>query len=152
MRLERATEQALHAGLQLLQLQFAEHKIDLEAEDLRRALRALMVDASLGAVLLAYDPEPIAIAVLSFTWTLEHGGRVAWLDELFVLHEHRGRGVGLAMLTRALEVAAQAGCRAVDLEVDAQHARAERLYEREGFRRLLRSRWSKTLAPRRGVP
>jgi GNAT superfamily N-acetyltransferase len=96
-------------------------------------------------VLLARDPDPIGIAVLAYTWTLEHGGRVAWLDELFVDAAHRGRGVGLAMLRRALEVAAAAGCRAVDLEVDADHERAEHLYEREGFRLLSRHRWAKSL-------
>jgi GNAT superfamily N-acetyltransferase len=104
-----------------------------------------MVDANLGAVLLACDPEPVGIAVLSYTWTLEHGGPVAWLDELFVLPERRNRGVGLALLKRALEVASRAGRRAIDLEVDEQHARAEHMYEREGFRKLLRNRWSKTL-------
>jgi hypothetical protein len=27
--------------------------------------------------MVAHDPEPIGVAVLAYTWTLEHGGLVA---------------------------------------------------------------------------
>ena len=49
------------------------------------------------------------------------------------------------MLRKALAVAREAGCRAVDLEVGADHERAEHLYEREGFRRLVCNRWVRKL-------
>lgn len=76
---------------------------------------------------------------------MEHGGRVAWLDELFVVADGRGRGVGRALLVDVIEVARRAGCRAIDLEVDVEHGRAEHLYEREGFERLARRRWARRL-------
>jgi GNAT superfamily N-acetyltransferase len=145
MKIETATVRALDDAVRLLGLQFDEHGIELIDDELPEAVRALLVDPSRGAVLLAYDPQPVGIAVLAYTWTLERGGRAAWLDELFVVPERRDRGTGLAMLRRALAVARDAGCRAVDLEVDARHARAERLYEREGFRRLSRNRWARKL-------
>jgi GNAT superfamily N-acetyltransferase len=145
MRIESATVEALEAACRLLLSQFDEHGVGLAADEVREAARALLVQPGLGSVLLAYDPTPVGIAVLAYTWTLEHGGRVAWLDELFVAPEHRGRGVGVAMLRRAVEVARQAGCRAVDLEVDARHDRAEHLYEREGFCRVGRNRWVRKL-------
>jgi GNAT superfamily N-acetyltransferase len=144
MRIETARADALDAAVTLLGLQFQEHGIDLTPELLRTALHALLADQERGAVLLACDPEPIAVAVLAYTWTLEHGGRVAWLDELFVVEHRRGEGVGGAMLTRAIEVAMGSGCRAVDLEVDLDHERSEHLYERHGFRRLQRRRWTKS--------
>lgn len=131
--------------MSLLGVQFQEHGIDLPPEALRAAVLGLLADPSRGAVLVAYDPDPIGVAVLAYTWTLEHGGRVAWLDELFVAAHHRDRGVGRAMLRRALQIAAAAGCRAVDLEVDTEHERAEHLYEREGFRRLSRRRWARAV-------
>ncbi len=145
MKIETATVQALDDTVRLLGLQFQEHGIDLPLEALREAVLGLLVDPSRGAVLVAYDPDPIGVAVLAYTWTLEHGGRVAWLDELFVAANHRDRGIGRAMLRRALQIAAAAGCRAVDLEVDAEHERAEHLYEREGFQRVSRHRWARAL-------
>jgi GNAT superfamily N-acetyltransferase len=145
MKLEIATAERLDDALALLGRQFGEHGIELAPDVLRRAVRGLVDDPQRGRVLIACDPEPIGIAVLAFTWTLEHGGRVAWLEELFVVESRRGAGVGLAILHRALEAAAAAGCLAVDLEVDVDHERAEHLYEREGFRRLPRRRWTKRL-------
>jgi GNAT superfamily N-acetyltransferase len=145
MRIETATVDALDVACRVLLSQFDEHGIGVAADELREAVRALLVQPGMGSVLLAYDPDPVGIAVLAYTWTLEHGGRVAWLDELFVFPKHRGRGVGLAMLRKALAVAREAGCRAVDLEVDVDHARAEHLYERERFRRLVRNRWVRKL-------
>jgi GNAT superfamily N-acetyltransferase len=145
MKIEIATVEALPAAVSLLRSQFAEHGIDLNDDELLQAVRGLLVDPTRGAVLLAHDPQPVGIAVLAYTWTLEHGGRSAWLDELFVVPESRGRGVGLAMLRRALVAARHAGCRAVDLEVDAEHRRAEHLYEREGFNRHSRNRWAMRL-------
>jgi GNAT superfamily N-acetyltransferase len=147
MKIEVATVQTADDTVRLLGLQFQEQGIGLPTETLRAAVLGLLTDPTRGAVLVAYDPDAIGIAVLAYTWTLEHGGRVAWLDELFVEPNHRGRGVGRAILRRALEIAAAAACRAVDLEVDVKHERAEHLYEREGFRRLSRHRWARPVRP-----
>src|SRR5579872_1065229 len=99
-------------------------------------------------------PVPVGLAYLAYTWTLEHGGQSAWLDELYVVPGERSRGVGTALLRAALDHAARRGCRAVDLEVEAAHARAARLYAREGFRPHHRARWYRRLdlTPSRGSP
>jgi GNAT superfamily N-acetyltransferase len=146
MRIEVATLQEVPLVVDLLALQFEEHRIALSRERLTEAVRVLISDPSRGVILVAYAPQPIGIAVLSYTWTVEHGGSVAWLDELFVVTEHRRRGVGRGLLQRALDAARAAGCQAVELEVDKEHARAEALYRREGFSSLPRRRWSLRLA------
>src|SRR5258708_29578193 len=103
-----------------------------------------------GALLLALDSGvPVGLAALSYTWTLEHGGLVAWLDELYVVPERRGQGLGTALLVAARKVATDAGCAAIELEVDATHRRAENLYHRAGFEPLRRARWSLSLASSR---
>lgn len=48
---------------------------------------------------------------------------------------HRGRGVGRAMLRRALRASAQRGLSAMTLAVDAANTYAIRIYEHEGFSR-----------------
>jgi len=100
----------------------------------------------LGRVLIATRAgRPIGIAALSFIWTYELGGRAVWLEELYVEPAHRGRGVGRMLLHAAYQAGAESGAVAMDLEVEASHRRAERLYEREGFVRLPRARWSRRL-------
>jgi GNAT superfamily N-acetyltransferase len=130
----------------LLLAQFGEHDIGVPASVLRRAVDAVFRDANLGLFLVARCGEDIGgLAAVSFAWTLEWGGRSAWLDELYVVPKHRGHGIGTALLRRAIEEARQAGCAGIDLEVDGEHARAGRLYAREGFHQLPRTRWARCL-------
>ncbi|HKR37312.1 MAG TPA: GNAT family N-acetyltransferase, partial [Steroidobacteraceae bacterium] len=99
-----------------------------------------------GRILTArLDGELVGVAVISFLWTLEHGGPAAWLDEVYVEPSRRGAGIGRQLVEAAMQVARDSGCIALDLEVDAGHEAAERLYERMEFRRHRRVRWVRML-------
>jgi GNAT superfamily N-acetyltransferase len=129
--------------LALLAAQLAEHAIDLPPARLAEAVDGVLADPRRGVLLLARDAGgAVGVAYLSFTWALEHGGRVGWLEELYVVPAARERGIGGALLDAVLATARAAGCAAIDLEVDAAHARAARLYERRGFGQLTRTRFA----------
>ena len=126
----------------LLARQFEEHGNPLDPAGLERSVGAALGDGSLGFFLLARSKRTaVGVAYVAFTWALEHGGKTAWLEELYVLPEWRNGGVGRMMLVAGLEEARRQGCAAVDLEVAADHARAEHLYRRNGFVPLPRNRW-----------
>jgi ribosomal protein S18 acetylase RimI-like enzyme len=55
------------------------------------------------------------------------------IQNLGIIPEHRGRGLGTSLLYRSLEGFRQAGVNRVHLEVTAQNAGAIRLYRRLGF-------------------
>jgi GNAT superfamily N-acetyltransferase len=136
-RIETARAADLDDVVALLGAQFREH--DIDAGDIGSAALGLIEDASRGAVFLAtVDTARVGIAAMPFTWTLEHGGKVAWLDELYVVPAHRGAGLGTLLLDHALAFARAAGC----LAVDADHERVGALYLRKGFQRLPRTRWA----------
>jgi ribosomal protein S18 acetylase RimI-like enzyme len=136
----------------LLITQLREHAIELPESELRAAAEGLFRRPQAGRFLVAVEGEKtIGFAALSFLWTLERGGRAAWLDELYVVPERRGAGIGRKLLHAAMEVAAAAGCRAVDLEIDGEHQRAASLYRREGFRELGRTRWARDIEPSANV-
>lgn len=133
--------------LQLLRTQLEEHDIVLTTQALERATSGLIEDHSLGRILTARrDGELVGVAVISFLWTLEHGGPAAWLDEVYVEPSRRGDGIGMQLVEAAMQVARDSGCIALDLEVDPGHEAAERLYERMGFRRHQRVRWVRMLS------
>ncbi|HEU0015327.1 MAG TPA: GNAT family N-acetyltransferase [Longimicrobium sp.] len=135
----------------LLAAQLQEHAIPIAPEALRYAAEGLVGHAERGAVLLAWaEGEPVAVAAMSYSWTLEHGGPIAWLDELYVVPELRCRGIGGRLLLAAMERARTDGRIAMDLEVETSHVRVEGLYAREGFRPLDRRHWTRRLD--RGVP
>jgi len=137
----------------LLVAQFREHRIRLAPRALDRAVAGILAHPARGRLILALvDRRTVGVAALGFTWPLEHGGRSAWLEELYVVPAARGRGIGTALLRVACRLAARCGAAAIDLEVDVRHRRAGRLYARAGFHRLPRTRWVRRLPrPRRGV-
>ena len=152
IEIEVANPKTVTDSLPLLRVQFEEHDIALDDAALERAVRGLVEVEGRGRMLLAREGDKvIGVAVMAYTWTLEHGGRVTWLEELYVVPEKRGTGTGTKMLHRAMEVARADGCLAMDLEVDKDHARAEGLYVREGFGPLPRRRFAKKLSETRGA-
>lgn len=141
-----ATASDLHAVVNLLAAQMAEHDIAISREGIAGAVHGMLADPRRGFILVARDGAAVTgLAYVSFTWSLEHGGLTSWLEELYVLPGRRDQGIGRALLLAALDAARAAGCAATDLEVDAAHRRAERLYEREGFHPLPRARWVRRL-------
>lgn len=73
-------------------------------------------------------------------------GLRAWIEDVIVEEEARGRGVGEALVRRALECARDLGAREVDLTSAPHRGAANRLYLRLGFRRRETNvyRWSCT--------
>lgn len=131
----------------LLLQQFEEHHIQVCPDDLEKAIAAVIDNENLGFFLMAQkDNRIIGIAYVSFNWTLEHCGKSAWLEELYVIPEWRNHGVGRSLLSTVIQRARSCGCAAIDLEVDQSHAQAENLYRRAGFFSLSRSRWVKDLS------
>ncbi len=100
------------------------------------ALRTLLGDAQLGFVTLASTadaPVPFGYAVVTFGFDLEWGGRDAFLTELYLRPDSRGRGLG-ALTLAAVETAARArGARAIHLMVRHDNAPAKALYHRAGY-------------------
>ncbi len=100
----------------------------------RRALAQIVADERLGRVWLIESGDEVAgYLVLTFGFSLEFGGRDAFIDEIFLREEFRGRGLG----RRAIELAERAcrgrGIRALHLEVDRGNTRAQSVYSRAGF-------------------
>ena len=146
LTIETARNSDLEPVLQLLHTQLEEHGIVLTAQSLERATRGLIENHAYGRILCARrDGALVGVAVISFLWTLEHGGPAAWLDEVYVEPAQRGAGIGRQLIEAAMQVARDNGCIALDLEVDAGHEAAERLYERMNFKRHRRVRWVRML-------
>lgn len=124
----------LDALLALQRAYYVEAGDALDPARARAALAALLADPALGAVWIAEDAgEAVAYAVLTLGYSLEYGGRDAFVDELYVAPAHRRRGLARAAL-EALEASARAaGVRALHLEVERELAGARALYRRAGF-------------------
>jgi GNAT superfamily N-acetyltransferase len=105
-----------------------------EALRVELSLKQLLADPRLGAAWLADDHGQlrgylIAVRVLS----LEHGGLMAEVDELFVLPQARGRGLGAQLLAAAEAALAAGGCVRLQLQLAVANEAARAFYARHGY-------------------
>lgn len=130
----------------LMVRQIEEHALPVDHGGISAAVAAIVNDPHSGCFLLARrGHDVVGAAFVAFIQSAEHGGRSAWLEEIYVVPALRGRGIGGRLVREAVRMAKDMGCRAMDLEVTEDHRRAAHLYEREGFEPLHRMRWTRRL-------
>ena len=96
------------------------------------ALLPLVQDDTYGQVWVLDSSRDLAgYAVITWSYSLESGGRDCILDEIYVAH--RTGGDGSRLLEAALVGARGAGARAVFLETEAHNERVRGFYGRHGF-------------------
>jgi ribosomal protein S18 acetylase RimI-like enzyme len=114
------------------------HDFNTEFEDSTPGVEALtgnarrMLEDGDMTVLLAGE-GPDAIAELRFrrsVWTLATD---AYLEELYVAPDLRGRGIGRALLDAAMDEARERGATHIDLGTSEDDIAARGLYESSGF-------------------
>ena len=72
----------------------------------------------------------LGYGVLAYTHSQEAGGKVVWIEEIYVKKEYRGRGIGSQFLEF---VKSNIPARRYRLETEPENERAAALYRRHGF-------------------
>lgn len=93
---------------------------------------APLIESGEVTVLFVGD-GPEGFAELRFRPSLYTGGLDAYLEELYVVPERRGRGLGRALLEAAMDYARARGADRIDLNTSEDDVAARALYERTGF-------------------
>ncbi|HJU21171.1 MAG TPA: GNAT family N-acetyltransferase [Casimicrobiaceae bacterium] len=87
------------------------------------------------ALIARLDPEShvcVGFALFFHTYSTFLGRRGLWLEDLFVKPEHRGRGVGRALLRALAAIARERGCGRFEWSVLDWNTRAIAFYESLG--------------------
>jgi GNAT superfamily N-acetyltransferase len=88
-------------------------------------------------VLLAFlDRQPAGFAVYFFNFSTFVSAPVLYLEDIFVLPEFRGRGIGRELFCRLVSVAKEHGCERLDFMVLEWNKEAMEFYEQLGARAL----------------
>ena len=81
------------------------------------------------------DGKVAGYSLLAKTFSQEAGGLTVWIDEIYVLPEYRGRGIGSAFLEHLISLRGKE-LRRLRLEVEEENEGAIRLYRSLGFKEL----------------
>ena len=125
---------------------FYEHEaLSFDESSARQALQQLIENHFFGRVFLfELADEKIGYTVLTFGFSLEFHGRDAFVDELYIVTGHRGRGIGKQALEFLAEVCRAESIAALHLEVERANTIAQEVYRKQGFKdhdRYLLTRW-----------
>ncbi|KOS06546.1 GCN5 family acetyltransferase [Flavobacterium akiainvivens] len=95
---------------------------------------------------IVVDGQPVGYVILTFVFSFEYAGRIAFLDELFITAEMRGRGLAKQALDFIAQEAASLSVKIIYLEIEPHNETAKKLYLSKGFtehkRGLLRWQFS----------
>jgi len=131
--------------LALMRSFYTEEEYPFDEARTERVLRSMLANPFFGAVwVFRLNGRAIGYLVVTHGYSLEFGGRDAFVDELYMVPEMRGQGFGAQALTIAEEHCRRKGISALHLEVERENPRARALYERNGYKahdRFLMTRW-----------
>ena len=111
-----------------------EHQLDVDEVRLRRHLDG--PHPACGALLAEVGGVPVGFALFFASYSTFRTAPCLWLEDLFVVPEQRGSGIGLSLLRAVAAVAVARGCPRLDWSVLDWNMDAIGFYERNGARLL----------------
>jgi GNAT superfamily N-acetyltransferase len=107
---------------------------DFNASRIEALLADLLAHPERGTCWVADDGAELSGYLLAvYMFSLEHGGMMAEIDELFVLPHHRSSGTGTALLTAAEQFMKARALVRVQLQLGTDNELARQFYVRHGY-------------------
>jgi ribosomal protein S18 acetylase RimI-like enzyme len=132
--LELAGPTQLEELLPLVAAYHAFEEVVTSAEQRRDSVRKLLHDRNPGEIWLVRKSDGvIGYIAVCYSYSIEFGGRDAFVDEFYIAAAERGKGIGGRVLKEIAALLRARGIVAVHLEVDGQNERARAAYARAGF-------------------
>jgi GNAT superfamily N-acetyltransferase len=100
-------------------------------DELADRLRRLL--AGDATVALVVGEPALGFALMTLRPSVWYAGPVGYLDELYVVPEHRSQGLGGILLQAAEDVVRERGGELLEINVDAADHDTRRFYERHGY-------------------
>jgi GNAT superfamily N-acetyltransferase len=111
-----------------------EEEIDFVPDTYRqRIYLALQMPQLVRMWLIVKAGTVLGYGVLSFTFSFEFGGLLATLDEIYVLQEYRGKGIGVEVLELLAQQAKLLGAQVLNGDISDHKPWLGAFYQRAGF-------------------
>jgi len=106
----------------------------IDVEKSANLLNQFIDEPNLGkAWLIENEGEIVGYVILTFVFNFEYGGKIAFVDELYLSETVRGKGIGKQTMDFVLSESKKLGLKLLYLEVEDHNANAQKLYLTSGF-------------------
>ena len=128
-----------------MDIYYKEDNYPFSSEKSAKTLDLLINNPAWGKIWVVEEKEVLqGYFIVTLGFSLEYGGRDAFLDEIYFMPALRGKGVGKTCVEKAIEWCKTQDVKAIHLEVEQKRVAAIKLYEKMGFTlhdRLLMTRY-----------
>lgn len=133
-RFRPATEADVDVILKMMRGYYEEDGYAFSQAKAREAVFSLLRDKHLGCLWVAQiDTSVVGYLAVTLGFSFEYRGRDAFIDEVFIVEEYRGQGLGREAIDVAEAYCREFAVKALHLEVEHHRERARGLYEQAGF-------------------
>ncbi|MGF1702575.1 GNAT family N-acetyltransferase [Photobacterium makurazakiensis] len=124
--------------LKLVEELFEYEVLPQKKEQTQHAINQLLSNPELGQawfIEIDNDGEKVIAGhiIVSYSFSLEHGGRVGLIDQFYLKPDWRQQGIGTDLIPQIEQHTAEAGVHALSLEVNIGNKGARKFYEKHGF-------------------
>lgn len=118
----------------LMQQFYAIDNYPIDTETSNSLFKEFLYNENLGkAWLIRSENEVIGYVILTFIFSFEYQGKIAFLDELYLSEKARGKGVGSKTIAFVLKESKKRDLKLIYLEIENHNQNAQKLYLASGF-------------------
>jgi GNAT superfamily N-acetyltransferase len=100
----------------------------------RELFNQFLTDENLGkAWLILYQNDIVGYVILTYVFSFEYQGKIAFLDELYIRENARGKGIGKETIAFIQQEAPKLSLKIIYLELETHNDAAQKLYLANDF-------------------
>mgnify|MGYP003595251550 FL=1 len=106
----------------------------IEAQATKKMFQEFISNENFGKAWLIYADNKIAgYVILTYIFSFEYGGKIAFVDELFIKESARGKGIGKETIQFVQQESPKLSLKLLYLEVENHNENAQKLYLAQDF-------------------
>lgn len=124
----------IDAIVSMMQDFYAIDNYPIHIEESKQLFETFIANSDLGKAWLVYKGEEvIGYVILTFIFSFEYKGILAFLDELYIKKEYQGKGFGKQAVQFVQQESSQLNVKMLYLEVEQHNENAQKLYLAHDF-------------------
>ena len=119
---------------QMMQDFYAIDNYPMNIEVTQELFQEFITNENLGKSWLIYsENEMVGYFILTFIFSFEYGGKIAFIDELYIKEKFRGKGIGKQAIQFIQSEVPKLSLKLLYLEVEIHNKNAQKLYIAHDF-------------------